>query len=90
MGEGLQRAFAAARATRHDPPSPAATIEMQLFLGALVRNGGSASRKHLPIASRKQDAIRKKAKALGWAEYLTGEWRITDTGRNAYNSDIKG
>jgi hypothetical protein len=85
MGEGLQRAFAAARATRHDPPSSAACVEMQMFLGAIVRSGGFASRNALPPATRKQDRARKKAKELGWAKYGTGGWKITEAGRAAYN-----
>jgi hypothetical protein len=62
----------------------APSVEMQRFLTAIVLAGGSASRKHLPLATRVQDKVRSKAKYLGWAVYKDGEWHITDKGRNAH------
>jgi ribosomal silencing factor RsfS len=58
--------------------------EMKDFLLRLIVNGGSSSRKTLPIADRTQDKVRTKAKLLGWAKYEAGRWHITDLGRNAF------
>lgn len=65
-----------------------ALIEMQKFLTAIVLRGGSASRTHLPIASREQDRVRQKAKHLGWVEYRDGAWHITDQGRAAHQPQL--
>ena len=69
--------------------SPAdALIEMQKFLTAIVLRGGSASRKHLPVADRAQDKARTKAKRLGWVEFRDGAWHITDKGRAAHQPQL--
>jgi hypothetical protein len=61
------------------------SVEMQRFLTAIVLAGGSASRKHLPLATRVQDKVRSRAKYLGWVVYKDCKWHITDKGRDAYN-----
>ena len=59
--------------------------EMRRFLRALSVSGGSSPSRHrnMPIATRAQDRVRRKARALGWATFAKGEWRITDDGRSA-------
>ena len=88
MGEGLQRAFAAARATQGTAMLDA---EMGKFLLALKLSGGHANgrRPYMPSASRAQDAARKKCKQRGLAFYVNGEWHITQAGREALASTDK-
>lgn len=83
MGHGLQKAFAAARATNLEPG--VVTDEMRKFLVALKVAGGSANgrRARMPLATREQDRARQKCKRLGLAYYSGGEWHITDAGRAA-------
>jgi len=59
--------------------------EMRRFLRALSVSGGRASSRHknMPLATREQDRVRRKAKALGWVEFERGEWHITQAGRSA-------
>jgi hypothetical protein len=78
MGQGLQRAFAAARATRAAPPTDA-----QLkFLGQLDGWQGVAAPFDLgPQTSRCDNSARKACKRKGWVTFEDGYWRMTDAGR---------
>lgn len=60
--------------------------EMTTFLKAIVAAGGAASRKHVPLASRPQDRVRRKARKLGWVSYKAGQWIITEAGRKEMNA----
>lgn len=83
MGSGLQRAFAAARATQL---SKEEASEMKQFLDTLLQYEGTATSRECPLASRAQDRVRRKAKRLGWVTYEGGYWRITDAGRAAFRN----
>lgn len=89
MGDGLKRAFAAAKTTqvRDDDVVP-----LRAFLHAINFDWeGVASpdelrrsiRDRTPIADRTQDRVRRLAKRNGWVTYQGGYWRISDAGRAA-------
>lgn len=86
MGRGLKIAAAAARATNTAPPLDR---EMTIFLEAIHLSGGRASRGRvrMPVASREQDAARKKCKRFGLAFYHDGEWHITKAGKDAIDAN---
>lgn len=70
---GLQRASAAAAATRITEPQ----ID---FLRELRRPRG-AGRFDLPLATRAEDRTRQACRRAGWARYEKGRWVLTDVGR---------
>lgn len=78
MGEGLKRAFAAAKAAR----SPPASEEHLKFLRELARWSGVASPQELVCqTSQAQNAARQTCKRRGWVTFSNGYWRLTDAGR---------
>lgn len=60
--------------------------EMSMFLRDIIKQGGAAESIECPTATRAQDRIRKKAKALGWVVREGSLWKITEAGRSAYNA----
>ena len=86
MGQGMQRAFAAAKATQ--PMNE----EQQKFLRELLRWEGAASPRDLgPQTSQAQNAARQTCKRRGWVTCDRHYWRITDAGRAALSStQLKG
>lgn len=78
MGEGLQKAVAAALATQ-------LTAEARRFLRTLSEWGGAACREDLqrsPSNSETQKA-RQQCRRLGFAYYEAGYWWLTEDGRRA-------
>jgi hypothetical protein len=80
MGQGLQRAFAAAAATRATPPN-----EPQLkFLRSLARWQGVASSRDLgPQISQEENSARQGCRRKGFVTFDGHYWRMTEAGRSA-------
>ncbi len=76
MGQGMQLAFEAAKATQQ------MNEEQEKFLRELLRWEGVASPRDLgPQTSQAQNAARQTCKRRGWVTCDRHYWRITDAGR---------
>jgi hypothetical protein len=83
MGQELQRAFAAARATRASAP----TDEQIKFLRALAKWTGVATPQELgPQLSQRDNSVRQACKRKGWVTFDRNYWRLTDAGRKVLSS----
>ena len=68
--------------------APVLSDDAIYFLAALSDAGGkNVSRKHLPLADRKQDKVRQKLRREGYVHYSTG-WSLTNRGRHALDDAV--
>ena len=80
MGQGMQRAVAAAQGTR-------ATDAQKKFMRDLAKWQGVASSQDLgPQTQQIENSARQTCKRRGWVTFEGGYWRITDAGRSAMRS----
>lgn len=79
MGEGLQRAIAAARATGIKP-------EHVELLRLVSRHPSGAQSYDMPMCTRANDRIRQACRRFGWMEYRKGRWHLTESGRSVITS----